>query len=114
MQPIMARCYEAAAKLSTAEAMARLEAERVPCGVVDRTRGPARRPARERDRALRGVDATRSSVGSAVPGTRAASRPTPADLGGPAPALGQHTDEILAELGLGDRIAELRASGAVA
>jgi crotonobetainyl-CoA:carnitine CoA-transferase CaiB-like acyl-CoA transferase len=31
----------------------------------------------------------------------------------PAPALGQHTDELLTELGLADRIPELRESGAV-
>jgi crotonobetainyl-CoA:carnitine CoA-transferase CaiB-like acyl-CoA transferase len=39
---------------------------------------------------------------------------TPAALGGPTPALGQHTDEVLAELGLGDRIDALRADGVVA
>ena len=39
---------------------------------------------------------------------------TPAGLGGPAPMLGQHTDEILTELGLGDRIADLRTARAVA
>jgi crotonobetainyl-CoA:carnitine CoA-transferase CaiB-like acyl-CoA transferase len=38
---------------------------------------------------------------------------TPAALGGPAPALGEHTDEILVELGFGDRITTLRASGVV-
>jgi crotonobetainyl-CoA:carnitine CoA-transferase CaiB-like acyl-CoA transferase len=32
----------------------------------------------------------------------------------PAPGLGQHTDEVLAELGLADRTAELRAAGVVA
>lgn len=31
-----------------------------------------------------------------------------------APTLGQHTDEILAELGLAERIAELRKAGVVA
>ena len=39
---------------------------------------------------------------------------TPATLGGPSPALGQHTDEVLAELGLADRVAELRETGVVA
>jgi crotonobetainyl-CoA:carnitine CoA-transferase CaiB-like acyl-CoA transferase len=41
-------------------------------------------------------------------------RGTPAALGDPAPALGQHSAEILTELGLGARIAELRAAGVVA
>ena len=39
---------------------------------------------------------------------------TPAELGGPAPGLGEHTDEMLAELGLADRVDEWRASGVVA
>ena len=39
---------------------------------------------------------------------------TPAHVGGPAPALGEHTDEVLAELGLGAEIASLRATGVVA
>jgi crotonobetainyl-CoA:carnitine CoA-transferase CaiB-like acyl-CoA transferase len=38
---------------------------------------------------------------------------TPATLTTGSPALGQHTDEVLAEIGLGDRIAELRSMGAV-
>jgi crotonobetainyl-CoA:carnitine CoA-transferase CaiB-like acyl-CoA transferase len=38
---------------------------------------------------------------------------TPARVGGPAPAAGQHTDEILTELGLADEIAALRAAGTV-
>ncbi|MEO1063931.1 MAG: CoA transferase [Actinomycetota bacterium] len=36
---------------------------------------------------------------------------TPAAPGDPAPLLGQHTDEVLTELGLGDRIGELRERG---
>jgi crotonobetainyl-CoA:carnitine CoA-transferase CaiB-like acyl-CoA transferase len=39
---------------------------------------------------------------------------TPSAIGGPAPTLGQHTDEILEELGLGPAIEALRASGSVA
>ena len=39
---------------------------------------------------------------------------TPAALGGPAPTLGQHTDAILAELGLDAEIASLRARQIIA
>ena len=38
---------------------------------------------------------------------------TVAEPAAPAPAAGQHTDEILREAGLGDRIEELRAAGVV-
>jgi crotonobetainyl-CoA:carnitine CoA-transferase CaiB-like acyl-CoA transferase len=39
---------------------------------------------------------------------------TPASLTGDAPALGEHTDAILIELGLDEQIGELRAAGVVA
>ena len=39
---------------------------------------------------------------------------TPAALGSFAPALGEHTDEVLTQLGLGDRIEDLRAAGVLA
>ena len=113
MQPIMARCYEAAAKLSTEEAMARLEAERVPCGVVI---APEDLPDDPHAVAIALFEDSHDPVVGRIRRPRHPSRfsGTPADLAGPAPALGQHTDEILAEIGLGDRAASLRASGAVA
>jgi crotonobetainyl-CoA:carnitine CoA-transferase CaiB-like acyl-CoA transferase len=39
---------------------------------------------------------------------------TPAGVGAPAPDLGQHTDEILTELGLAAEIGALRREGIVA
>ena len=39
---------------------------------------------------------------------------TPAQLGTGSPGLGEHTDAILEELGIGDDISDLRATGVVA
>jgi crotonobetainyl-CoA:carnitine CoA-transferase CaiB-like acyl-CoA transferase len=112
MQVIMARCYEAASRLSTEAAMARLEAERVPCGVVVE---PADLPD---DPHVQAIGLFEDSVDPVVGRVRRPRHPgrfgaTPADLAGPAPALGQHTDEILAELGLADEVDRLRADGVV-
>jgi crotonobetainyl-CoA:carnitine CoA-transferase CaiB-like acyl-CoA transferase len=112
MQVIMARCYASAATLTTAEAMARLEAERVPCGVVI---APEDLPADPHARAI-GLfeDAEDPAVGR-VRRPRHPSRfsATPAELGATAPGLGQHTDEILTELGLGGEVERLRAAAVV-
>jgi crotonobetainyl-CoA:carnitine CoA-transferase CaiB-like acyl-CoA transferase len=112
MQGIMARCYEAASRLSTAEAMERLEAQRVPCGVVV---APEDLPD---DPHARAIGLFEDSVDPVVGRVRRPRHParfgaTPSALGGAAPALGQHTDEILTELGLGAEIERLRADGVV-
>jgi crotonobetainyl-CoA:carnitine CoA-transferase CaiB-like acyl-CoA transferase len=112
MQGIMGRCYEAASRLSTAEAMERLEAQRVPCGVVV---APEDLPD---DPHAQAIGLFEDSVDPVVGRVRRPRHParfgtTPSELGGNAPALGQHTDEILAELGLGDETERLRADGAV-
>ena len=112
MREIMDRCYEAAAAMSTAEAIGKLEAERVPCGVV---LAPAELVD---DPHARAIGLFEESDDPAVGRVRRPRHPgrfgaTPAALGGPAPGLGQHTDEVLTELGLAKRIDELRASGAV-
>ena len=112
-QQIMARVYEAASKMTTAEAMARMEAERVPCGVV---LSPAELAD---DPHVRAVGLLVDDVHPVAGPVRQPRHPTrfpvtPAVLGGPAPSLGQHTDEILGELGLGDQATSLRAAGVVA
>jgi crotonobetainyl-CoA:carnitine CoA-transferase CaiB-like acyl-CoA transferase len=108
------RCVAAAERLSTDEAMARLEAERVPCGVVLSPEELADDPhAREVGVLVDGVHPVAGRIRQPRPAAQFTS--TPSEVGGPAPIIGQHTDEILAELGLPPAdIARLRASGAVA
>lgn len=109
---IMQRCYDAAAAMTTAEAIGRLEAEQVPCGVVIAPEDL------ERDPHARAIGLLVDSESPAVGRLRQPRHPTqfgalrPA-LGGPAPTLGQHTDEVLGELGYGTRVAELRAAAVI-
>jgi len=113
MRQMMERIYAAAARLPTAEAMTRLEAERVPCGVLT---APADLPNDPHVKAMGLFEELDDPAAGRVRLPRHPTRfgTTPASLGGPAPTLGQHTDEVLTELGLADRISELRASAAVA
>lgn len=107
------RCCDAATRMTTAEAMARMEAERVPCGVV---LSPAQLADDPHVRALGLlVDAVHPVVGRIRQPRHAAQfDSTPAALAAPAPSLGQHTDVILGEIGLGERTRELREAGVVA
>ena len=111
---LIASCYEAATSCTTADAIARLDAERVPCGVV---LSPAELAADPHARAIGLlVDQTHPVVGrTRIPRHPAQFSATPATLAGGAPALGQHTDELLTELGLTPAdISILRANGTVA
>jgi crotonobetainyl-CoA:carnitine CoA-transferase CaiB-like acyl-CoA transferase len=106
-------CYAHAANLSMAEATARLEAERVPFAMVlspdELTRDPhALAVGLFAERQHHVVGRTR------FPRHPIQFRGTPADTTDASPALGEHTDEILTELGLVDRIADLRSAGVVA
>jgi crotonobetainyl-CoA:carnitine CoA-transferase CaiB-like acyl-CoA transferase len=113
MREIMDRCYEAAQQFTTAEAIGRMEELRVPCGVVI---SPSELSA---DPHAQAIGLLEDSVDPVVGRVRRPRHParfaaTRSDLVGAAPGLGQHTDEILAELGLGDRVEELRAAAVVA
>ena len=108
---IMERCYAAAAQMTTAEAIGALEGNNVPCGVV---LSPAELALDPHAQAIGLLEESFHPVAGRLrqprhPAQFGVVRPA---LGGPAPMLGQHTDEVLRELGLDDaRIAELRARG---
>ena len=110
---VMAGCCAAAEHLTTAEAMERMEAQRVPCGVV---LSPAELVEDPRARTIGLFEDSHDPVVGKVRRPRHPGRfaTTTARLGGPAPALGQQTDEVLRELGLGNQIESLRSSGIVA
>jgi len=107
---IMERCYAAAATMTTADAIAALEDEQVPCGVVV---APEDLPADPHAQAIGLLVESESPV---VGRMRQPRHPAQFDdvrppLAGPAPALGQDTDAVLTELGYAARIAELRDKG---
>ena len=113
MAEIMQRVYAAAAALPTVVAMERLEAQRVPCGVVSSAADLPDDPHVQHIGLFR--EATHRAAGRVrLPRHPTQFANTPAALGQPAPMLGENTDEILVELGRGAEIAELRATGVVA
>ena len=110
---VMATIYAVAETTTVAAAMAALEAETAPCGVV---LSPAELTEDPHAVAIGMFEIHEHPQSGRVrhPRHPAQFGATPAVLAGRAPTLGEHTDEVLGELGLdGDRIAALRASGAV-
>ena len=93
--------------------LARLEAEGVPCAPV-LTRSEIIGHPQVRENAI--IIETDHPTAGRLRQARAPAHfsATPAEVRRGAPALGEHTDAVLAEAGLdGERIAELRASGAI-
>lgn len=112
-QALLRRVVAAVGEMTTAEAIAGMEAERAPCGAV---LSPAQLSDDPHVRAIGILEDVEHPMAGRMRQPRPAARfaKTRTQSGAPAPGLGQDTDAILAELGLADRITELREAGVVA
>jgi crotonobetainyl-CoA:carnitine CoA-transferase CaiB-like acyl-CoA transferase len=106
-------CYARAVEVTMAEAAERLQAQRVPFAMALR---PDQIPTDQHAVAVGMFEERNHPVAGRMrlPRHPAIFADTPAKLAGAAPALGEHTDEILTEANMGEQIAELRAAGVVA
>jgi crotonobetainyl-CoA:carnitine CoA-transferase CaiB-like acyl-CoA transferase len=113
LEPLLDLCYARAANLTMEEATKRLDAQRVPFAMIV---APADLPDDPHAVAVGLFEYQDHHVVGPVRMPRHPARfgKTPATLTGGSPALGQHTDEVLAELGFADRVADLRRRGVVA
>ena len=105
--------YAMAANLTMDEATVRFERERVPFAMI---LTPEQITRNEHAVAI-GLfeEADHHIVGrTRLPRHPTRFTATPAVLTGGSPGLGEHTDEILGELGLADRVADLRTRAVVA
>lgn len=112
LAPVMDMVYARAASITMEEATARFEAERVPFSMI---LSPADLTEDPHAVAIGLFEESNHPVVGRVRLPRHPSRfgGTPAALAGDAPALGQHTDEILTEIGRGAQIQALREADVV-
>jgi len=112
LSPVMDMVYAMAANVTMEEATVRFERERVPFSMIltpDQL---------TRDAHAVAIGMFEEAEHHVVGRTRMPRHPaqfgsTPAALTGGSPSLGQHTDEILSELGLANQIASLREKAVV-
>lgn len=113
LAPVMDMCYAKAANLTMAEATERFEAQRVPFAMILTPEQLIHDPHAVAMGLF--VESDHPVAGSVrLPRHPGQFSATPAALAGNAPTLGQHTDEILDELGLGERVGALREANVVA
>lgn len=110
---IMGRVWDNARTMTRAEATKRLEDENTPCGVVLTT------DELHEDPHVQHIGLLRDSQHPVAGRMRQPRHPirfheTPGELGPPSPTLGQHTDEVLSDIGLAAEAASLRERGIVA
>ncbi|OBF07649.1 CaiB/BaiF CoA-transferase family protein [Mycobacterium sp. 852002-10029_SCH5224772] len=106
-------CYAKAANMTMDQATTRLDAERVPFAMVLR---PDQLPDDPHAQAIGLFEEREHPIAGRIRLPRHPARfaVTPATFAANSPGLGEHTDDVLTELGLGGRITELRACGAIA
>lgn len=106
------RVFPAAAQLSVAEASARLTAEDVPFARARRLDELHEDEQIKHNEVFRVLE---HPIAGPLRDARPAPRfsDTPAAAGGPAPDIGQHSREILAEIGYGERFDDLLTAGVV-
>jgi crotonobetainyl-CoA:carnitine CoA-transferase CaiB-like acyl-CoA transferase len=101
------------ARHKTADLLSRLEAQDVPCAPINPVSSVADDPQVRHNKTLEVIEHPHAGL-MRQPRPAARFEKTPASAGSPAPLLGEHSDQLLAELGLADgAIAELRESGVV-
>lgn len=112
VRELMQDIYTRTAEMDVDEGVRRMEAEDVPCAKAMRVEELPGEPQMQAMQSFVEFDHPRAGR-LREPRSAARFQGTPEGVGHPSPALGEHTDAILDELGLRQRTAALREDGAV-